>query len=148
MGFSPARVFPKDAWFWIAATGDLRGHGLPALGCGKLLDLSVQESSWLERDVFPLTGCPLEVMRLCADDMLDELDGIAVAWNFAWITCNDVQDDVLETTVGLATSRKVPLGGRSLRGSPLMRVDISGVLGEVGCDSNCRWFSSARPVLP
>jgi hypothetical protein len=75
-------------------------------------------------------------MRLCADDMLDELDGIAVACNFARTTCFDVQDDVLETTVGLATSRKVPLGGKGLRRSPLMRVDIAGVLDEDGCDSN------------
>jgi len=60
LGFSPARVFPKDARFYVAATGNLRGHGLPALGYGKLLDLSVQENSRLERDEFPLTGCPLE----------------------------------------------------------------------------------------
>jgi len=39
----------------------------------------VQENSRLERDMFPLTGYPLETMRLSADDMLDELDGIAVA---------------------------------------------------------------------
>jgi hypothetical protein len=45
---------------------------------------------------------------------------------------------MLETTVGLATSRKVPLGGKDLRSSPLMRVDITGVLGGVGCDSNYR----------
>jgi hypothetical protein len=77
-------------------------------------------------------------MRLCADDMLDELDGIAVACNFARTTCFDVQDDVLETTVGLATSRKVPLGGKGVRRSPLMQVDIAGVLGRFGCDSNCR----------
>jgi hypothetical protein len=70
--------FPKDARFWVAATGDLRDHGLPTLGCGKLFDLSVQEDSRLERDVFPLTGCPLEVMSLRADDMLDGLDGMAV----------------------------------------------------------------------
>jgi hypothetical protein len=44
----------------VAATGDLRDHGLPALGYGKLLDLSVQENSRLERDEYPLTGCPLE----------------------------------------------------------------------------------------
>lgn len=43
----------------IAATGDLRDHGSPAFGCGKLFDLSVQENSRLERDEFPLTGCPL-----------------------------------------------------------------------------------------
>jgi hypothetical protein len=53
-------------------------------------------------------------------------------------TCIDVLDDVLESTVGLATSRKVPLGGMSPGGSPLMRVDIAGFLGEVECDSNCR----------
>jgi hypothetical protein len=43
----------------VAATGDLRDHGLPALGRGRLLDLFVQENSRLERDLFPLTGCPL-----------------------------------------------------------------------------------------
>jgi hypothetical protein len=67
-GFSPARVFPKDARFWVAATGDLRGHGLPASRYGKLLDLSVQGNSGLERDLFSLTGCPLGVMRLRADE--------------------------------------------------------------------------------
>jgi hypothetical protein len=40
----------------VAATGDLRGHGFPALGYGELLALSVQENSRLERDLFPLTG--------------------------------------------------------------------------------------------
>jgi hypothetical protein len=44
----------------VAATGDLRDHGLPAPGYGKLLHLSMQENSRLERDMFPLTGCPLE----------------------------------------------------------------------------------------
>jgi hypothetical protein len=77
-------------------------------------------------------------MRLCADDVLDELDGIAGACNFTRTTCFDVQDDVLETTVGLATSRKAPLGGKGVRRSPLMQVDIAGVLGRFGCDSNCR----------
>jgi hypothetical protein len=77
-------------------------------------------------------------MRLSADDMLDELHGVAVAWKFARTTCFDVQDDVLKTTVGLATSRKVPLGGKGLRSSPLMRVGIAGVLRGVGCDSNNR----------
>jgi hypothetical protein len=33
--------------------------------------------------VFPLTGGPLEVMRLRADDMLDELDGILLHRNFS-----------------------------------------------------------------
>jgi hypothetical protein len=55
----------------------------------------------------------LKVKRHCADDVLDGLDGIAVACNFARIACFDVQDDVLETTVGLATSRKVPLRERA-----------------------------------
>jgi hypothetical protein len=35
----------------VAATGDLRDYGLPALRCGKLLDLSVEENSRLERSV-------------------------------------------------------------------------------------------------
>jgi hypothetical protein len=35
----------------VAATGNLRDHGLPAFGCGKLLDLSVQENSRLERNI-------------------------------------------------------------------------------------------------
>jgi len=34
----------------VAATGDLKGYGSPAFGHGKLLDLSVQENSRLERD--------------------------------------------------------------------------------------------------
>jgi hypothetical protein len=74
-GFFSCEGFPQGCTVLVAATGDLRGYGLPALGCGKLLELSVQENSWLERNLFLLTGCPLGVMRLCADDMLDELDG-------------------------------------------------------------------------
>ncbi|KAJ0134727.1 putative glutathione S-transferase [Fusarium oxysporum f. sp. albedinis] len=62
-------------------------------------------------------------MRLCADDMLDELDGIAVTGNFARTTCFDVQDDVLETTVGLATSRAGTTWGK---GRPALSVDASG----------------------
>nr|BAJ97277.1 predicted protein [Hordeum vulgare subsp. vulgare] len=65
-------------------------------------------------------------MRLCADDMLDELDGIAVACDFARTTCFDVQDDVLETTVGLATSRAGATWGK---GRPALSVDASGHCG-------------------
>jgi hypothetical protein len=68
----------------------------------------------------------LKVMRLCADDMLDELDGIAGACNFARTTCFDVQDDVLETTVGLATSRAGATWGK---GRPALSVDASGHCG-------------------
>jgi hypothetical protein len=39
-------------------------------------------------------------MGLDVDDMLDELDRIAVACNFAKTTCFDVQKDMPETTVG------------------------------------------------
>ncbi|KAJ0135116.1 hypothetical protein HZ326_21843 [Fusarium oxysporum f. sp. albedinis] len=74
---------PQSSVLAALATGDLRGHRLHTLGYGKLLDLSVEENSRLEMDMFPLTGRPLETMRLSADDMLDELDGIAVAWNLA-----------------------------------------------------------------
>jgi hypothetical protein len=45
--------------------------------------------------------------------------------NLAWITCIDVLDDVLETTVELATSRKVPLGGLSIG----LSVDLRGLCG-------------------
>lgn len=44
----------------IATTGDLRYHGSPAFGRGVESHLiSVLENSRLERDVLPLTGCPL-----------------------------------------------------------------------------------------
>lgn len=64
LGFFSCEGFPQGCTALVAATGDLRGYGLPALGCGKLLDLSVQENSGLGRDMFPLTGCPLDRMRL------------------------------------------------------------------------------------
>ncbi|KAH7168179.1 hypothetical protein DER46DRAFT_657804 [Fusarium sp. MPI-SDFR-AT-0072] len=73
--FFSCEGFPQGCIALLAGTGDLRGHRLSTLGCGKLLDLSAQENSQPERDVFPLTGCPLGVMRLLTDDMLDELDG-------------------------------------------------------------------------
>lgn len=49
--------FPQGCIDLVVAIGDLRGHGLPTLGCGKILGLSMQEDSGLERDLFPLTGC-------------------------------------------------------------------------------------------
>ncbi|KAL6405952.1 hypothetical protein AUP68_10507 [Ilyonectria robusta] len=64
LGFFSCEGFPQGCTALVAATGDLRGHRLPALGCGKLFDLSVQENSRLGRDLFPLTGCPLERTRL------------------------------------------------------------------------------------
>jgi len=42
LGFSPVRVFPKDARFQVAATSNLRAHRLPTLVNRKLPDLSVQ----------------------------------------------------------------------------------------------------------
>lgn len=64
-----------------------------------------------------------------------------------WMACIDVVDDVLETIIELAISRKYHLRIQQWM-SPLMWLDIAGILDELECDSNCRWFSSVRPVLP
>lgn len=58
--------------------------------------------------------------------MLDELDGIAGACNFARTPCFDVQDDVLETTIGLATSRAGATWGK---GHLALSIDVSGHCG-------------------
>jgi hypothetical protein len=45
-----------------------------------------------------------------------------------------ILNDVLETTIGLATSRKVSLGGLSMYRLSLMRMAFADILGEGECE--------------